>query len=126
MIKIALKHFVIESCINMLFDRIDCNLKDLSFKVGDRIPILHVVSHDHTLYAQYHDVIIKSMNDPTWKCQSIYIDYKSRYVGCDYEHALGDYSIEIPYRGIRYFCTFSEYSSNIVIWVGGSSTISTT
>lgn len=125
MIKIALKQFILESCINMMFDRIDSNFKDYWFKVGDRIPILHVESGNKKEYVRYHDVVIKSINDPNYDFPSICIEYKYGYGGydnCEYQCI---YDIEITYKGTIYYCVFYKKHLDRLIWTDNF-TMSTT
>jgi hypothetical protein len=128
MIKLAIKHFILETCINTLFDSIDCNFKDYSFKVGDRIPILHVQTGNKKMYVRYHDVVIRSVNNPVYTFPSIHIHYKYEYIGKDVHKSdyIGKYNTEINYNGTTYFCELLNYPSDNIIWTDGSSTISTT
>jgi hypothetical protein len=111
MIKLALKHFILETCINVIFDPIKSSFStNKRFKVGQRFDVLIEYEHHRDLYFEYHDVIIKEINNSIWNFESIFITYQYKYIGFDiYNTDFSDDSAvykEIVHNGKVYYCTY--------------------
>jgi N-formylglutamate amidohydrolase len=89
MIKLAIKHFILESCINKIFNTFITNLKELkySMKVGDRFSELTIVrtytKHHETFH--FTDIEIIHINYEMMKFR-----FEQKFIGSDSNEFIED------------------------------------